>query len=191
VERHFFDKAEDAGRSKIVVGAGRLASQKRPEIFLELAALFPEAQFVWYGDGPLRATLCAKVDQAHLSNLHFPGALPPNELGAAFRGASLFVLPSLSEGVPKVSQEAAASGLPVIIFGFYEAPTVINGENGFVVWSDEELKERVQTLLGDDALRARMSRAALNLARNWDWDIVAPLWEARIAQELRRRIGTK
>ena len=79
----------------------------------------------------------------------------------------------------------------MIIFGFYEAPTVINGENGFVVWSDEELKERVQTLLGDDALRARMSRAALNLARNWDWDIVAPLWEARIAQELRRRIGTK
>jgi hypothetical protein len=82
--------------------------------------------------------------------------------------------------VPKVTQEAAASGLAQIVFGFYEAPTVIHGTNGFVVWTDEELFDRLAQLLADADLTETMGRAGRRIAEAWSWEVVAPKWEARI-----------
>jgi len=114
----------------------------------------------------------------------FPGALPPADLAASFRASDVFVLPARSEGVPKVTQEAAACGLPQVIFGFYEAPTVIDGDNGFVVWSDEAMAERLGELIEDVALRRRMGDRGVEMAREWSWARVAPLWTERILEAI-------
>jgi hypothetical protein len=47
------------------------------------------------------------------------------------------------------TQEAGAAGLAQIVFGFYETPSVVDCANGFVVWSKEEMAERLATLLGN------------------------------------------
>ena len=164
----------------VVVGAGTLYEAKRPQVFIKLAAEFPSAKVVWYGDGPLRKKLITEAQQRNLENLSFPGALPPHALASRFRECSMLVLPSHSEGVPKVSQEAASCGLPVVLFGFYEAPSVIDGLNGYVVWSDAELFKRVDELIASPGKCAEMGKCGADMALEWSWDRVATLWEAAV-----------
>lgn len=169
-----------------VVSAGRVAAHKRPELFLALAQQHPQVDFCWYGAGELRHTLLAQARAQGLSNVDFPGPLQATALAAAFRCADLFVMPSLSEGVPKVTQEAAACGLPVVLFGFYEAPSVLDGANGFVVWDDAAFMDRIAQLLGDATLRQQQRDTALRMAQGWDWDVLAPQWEALLLAQVER-----
>ncbi len=162
-----------------IVAAGRLSARKRPELFIKLAREFPDSDFVWFGgDG---ATLERyRAQAAGISNLTLPGPVVPAKLADEFRQSSVFVLPSKAEGVPKVTQEAAACGLPLVVFGHYEPPTVRDGVNGYVVWTDDELIARTGELIGNRARAAAMGRESLLMAEAWGWDLVAPQWERRI-----------
>jgi glycosyltransferase involved in cell wall biosynthesis len=155
-------------------------AHKRPELFLLMARTFPQADFVWVGEGELRQSLQAQAIGAGLNNLSFLGALSPQALAREYAQSDIFVLPSLNEGVPKVTQEAAAAGLAQIIFGHYEAPTVIDGKNGFVVWNDDELIARLGTLLNEPETIKTMGQAGMEMATEWSWEKVAPRWEQRI-----------
>lgn len=166
---------------KRVVSAGSFQARKRPEMFLELARRHPEADFFWYGDGgDGRAAFERQAVELGITNLFLPGALCQHDLAEAFRAADIFVMPSISEGVPKVTQEAAACGLPVVLFGFYRSPSVIDGENGYVVWDDDQLFRRVQELLCDSERAQEMGGRGADLAKSWDWNSLAPQWEAAI-----------
>lgn len=166
----------------VVVGAGSLwgTHGKRPEVFLALAERFPQVRFRWFGEGEARASLVTEVAAKQLANLTFPGSLTPSRLAEELRAADLFILPSHAEGVPKVTQEAAACGLPVIVFGYYESPTVVDGDNGYVVWSDQELMERIDILLKEPDLRRRFGAHGAAMAQGWDWDQLAPQWERQV-----------
>lgn len=168
-----------------VVAAGGVRSHKRPELFLQLAERHRECDFIWYGEGDQKAHLQKVALEKELRNLRFPGALPPAELGAAFRQADIFVLPSCSEGVPKVTQEAAACGLAQVIFGYYEAPSVVDGINGLVAWSDEEWFEKTARLIADRQLTRQLGAAGADLARHWDWQRVAGQWQSALTAVLR------
>jgi len=176
-----------------VMGAGTAYDRKRPEVFLELASRFPRTDFTWYGEGELRSALVGEAKSRGLTNASFPGALRHEELLHQMTRAQLFVLPSRAEGVPKVTQEAAATGLPVIVFGFYETPSVTNGVTGFVVWDDAELFERIGHLIENPAVAARMGARGAEMAVSWSWERVAPVWEAAILGAIdstRRKRGT-
>lgn len=165
-----------------VVGCGTVKSSKNPQMFLRLAARYKDADFVWYGEGPLVQSLTHEATQLGLENLRFAGAIEPELLADAFRSSSLFVLPSHAEGVPKVTQEAAATGLPIVLHGFYEAPSVVDQRNGLVAWSDDELCEHVGALIGDPKTRKKMGEQGAEMAKEWNWDLIAPQWEDLLIQ---------
>ncbi|HDO26248.1 MAG TPA: glycosyltransferase [Nitrospirae bacterium] len=76
----------------------------------------------------------------------------------------IFVLPSLSEGMPVSVMEAMASGVPVVatdVGGVSEL--VIDGETGFLVPSQtpELLAEKISILMDDEELRKTMGRKGL------------------------------
>ena len=168
-----------------VATAGRLESHKRPEVFFELARRLPNAEFHWYGDGSLRASLTEQAERENVRNLRFPGSLSPEDLGTAFRKAHIFAMPSKSEGVPKVTQEAAGCGLAQVIFGFYEAPSVIDGENGLVVWDDDQFHESVARLVADSNLTRSFGQRGASMASYfWDWDVLAPRWEQALLDQV-------
>lgn len=160
-----------------VVGCGTTKSSKNPEMFLRLAACYKQADFVWYGDGPMVQPLMNEAKQMALENLSFPGGIQPAALAEEFRKSSFLVLPSHAEGVPKVTQEAAACGLPIVLNGYYEAPTVIHRHNGLVAWSDEELFDHVGALIHDPDTRRTMGERSAAMAKDWDWDAIAHQWE--------------
>lgn len=167
-------------RPKRVIGVGNVRPHKRPEVFFSLAERFADVQFCWIGDGDRRSELVAEAARRGLHNLSFDGPLARAQIADELRAADVFVMPSRAEGAPKATQEAAASGLPCVVFGHYESPSVIDGENGFVVWSDDELEQRLGELLDNDVLRAEMGRRGSEMARAWDWNVVAPLWEREL-----------
>jgi len=177
-------RARDHGKSVRVICIGSFQERKRPELFVDAARAFPHVEFVWFGDGPGRLQVIAKSQQMKLSNIHFPGAVLNRDLPQKLAESDIFVLPSNSEGVPKVTQEAAAASLPIVIFGFYEAPTVVDGRNGYVVWTDDEFVKRVGELIVDRRKASDMGAQGREMARAWSWDKVAPLWEAAILQTM-------
>jgi len=75
-----------------------------------------------------------------------------------------------------VALEAMACGTPVIasrVGGL--ALTVRDGETGFLVpeRDPEALAEKLELVLTDPRLRARLARRAVQVARDYSWDVVA------------------
>ena len=172
-------------KSMTVISAGTVYDAKRPMAFLELAVSFPEIEFVWYGTGEKLQDMLEAVSEKGINNLTFIDQVNQVELSKKYRESSIFVLPSFSEGVPKVTIEAAACGLPVVIFGFYESPSVLNGETGYVVWSNDELREKVGELLVKSATADKFGRRGAALAEQHDWNLIAPYWEEYISASIK------
>jgi glycosyltransferase involved in cell wall biosynthesis len=88
-----------------------------------------------------------------------------------YHESSVFVLPSLSEGSAKVTYEAMACGLPVIVTP--NAGSVArDGEDGFLVppRDSEALQEKLLKLYEDRGMRENMGRNARKRAEMFTWD---------------------
>ncbi len=89
--------------------------------------------------------------------------------------------------------EAAASGLPVIARNNYEPETVIDGQTGYLVSSDDELFARLELLLKNPNLRRSLGLAGRKLSEQFDWDIITCRWEEIFlrlsSQEVRDRVA--
>jgi glycosyltransferase involved in cell wall biosynthesis len=103
-------------------------------------------------------------------NVYVHNGLGPNsaELLNLFEMADVFVLPSLGECLAVVLMEATAAGLPVIttdIAALGEAVRV--GESGLLIPPGDgpSLRAAIAALASDAALRRRMGRGGLALAR--------------------------
>ena len=152
------------GRVRIVT-SGRICYQKAPWRFRELAVGCADlpAEFVWLGDGDLRADLL--VDGALAGDMRIAGWLPRTGVYAELATADIFVLPSLWEGMPLALIEAQAAGLPAVVSNVVgNRDVVIDGETGFVCDSDEALIQKTRLLIANADLRQKMGRSAREMA---------------------------
>jgi len=100
--------------------------------------------------------------------LRFLGRVPRDHVQAEFASADVFVMPSLAEGSAEAIYEALAAGLPVITTD--AAGSVVRpGIDGWVVPERDSvaLAEAIERAVGDRRLRARMSLAARERAREY------------------------
>ncbi len=66
--------------------------------------------------------------------VRFQGALPNADLPAIYRAASVFVLPSLNEGMSNTVLEAMACGLPVVLTDTGGTSELLeDGRNGYLI----------------------------------------------------------
>ena len=86
-------------------------------IFKELLSINPNAKLFFVGEGPIKPEIEKQVEKLNLiERVIFLGARKDvNELLSAF---DVFLLPSLSEGLPLTLVEAQASGLPCVFSDF-------------------------------------------------------------------------
>ena len=145
----------------IVLTVARLDQQKGLPTLLEAAVQVPEAIFVIVGEGPERTALEAQRQELGLENrVIFTGFR--QDIPAWLGHCSLFVLPSLYEGVPISLLEAMAAGKPVIasaIPGNDEAVT--HAETGwlFPPGDADALAKAVRLLLADQNLAKQLATA--------------------------------
>jgi alpha-maltose-1-phosphate synthase len=91
------------------------------------------------------------------------GVIPNNRLSDVYAQCSVFVLPSVEDGLAYVQAEALACGLPVIAtYNTGAADLFTDGIEGFIVGirDPDAIREKVLTLYRMPELRKEMSRAA-------------------------------
>lgn len=97
-------------------------------------------------------------------NLKYLGVKPKSELPFFYSQASVFVLPSIEEGLALVQAQAMACGLPVISTINAGAEDLFtNGKEGFIlpIRDPDAIREKVLLLYENNLLRQQMSNAAL------------------------------
>ena len=152
-----------SGKSKLVVTVGRMSPEKGLDVLVEAFALLvkrvADVHLVLVGDGQERQSLEALVRKAKLEKVvHFVGYTKTP--GDYLIEASVFALPSRSEGIPNAVLEAMALGVPVVATGVGGVPEIIqDGVTGRLVTSEEPglLGECLAELLLDSKLRRRFA----------------------------------
>jgi glycosyltransferase involved in cell wall biosynthesis len=99
----------------------------------------------------------------------FLGEIPDDELTHIYMKASIFVLSSYVEGFSIARVEALAYGLPIITTAT-GGSEIVRGVGLIVKPGDiDGLAEALEKLISNDVLRASLSKAALNRAKELTW----------------------
>ena len=160
-----------------MICVGRLSPEKGQSgllrAFAKLRARHPDLKLRLIGDGPDRAALEALARELELSDaVAFAGRLPEEETLAEISRADLLVLPSFMEGLPIVLMEAMAVGVPVIASRVAGIPELVEDDQTGLLFTPsnwDELAARIDVVLGDEALRTRLSeKAKAKVASDFD-----------------------
>lgn len=164
--RQLFGVGQDV---PVILSVGRLTPEKGHACLLDaipgILAQIPDAHFFLAGDGSLRTNLEQQSKRLNIhSRVTFLGMR--QDVSLLLAGADVFVLPSISEGLPLALMEAMSAGLPVVasdVGGVKEV--VVDGETGLLVspGNPESLKCSVVNLLNDPKERIRLGEAARKL----------------------------
>jgi len=125
------------GAAPLIGTVARLEEQKDLPSFIEAAEQvlreFPEATFVIVGDGSLRQTLAELIYRKGLEDrVLLLGQR--DDVPNIYASLDLFVLASVSEGLPMVLLEALSASLPVVATRVGAVPRVIDsGHSGLLV----------------------------------------------------------
>jgi len=162
----------------VLIGTvGRMSKEKAQTYFLKAAARLkdkhPKARFVILGDGQMRTDLEKEARTLGIEGIClFPGWW--TDMETVFRGLDLFVLPSLTEGLPMALLEAMSYGLPSVVSEVGGCPDVIdNGKNGYLVKPGDldTLTSRIDMLLSDPESRRRVGeQARIRIAERYTMD---------------------
>lgn len=124
----------------------------------------PEVRYDVVGEGDDRRRLEALSQELGVAaNVRFRGRLRPEELAAAYRDCTLFVMPSSHEGFGIVFLEAALFGKTSIAGRHRGSPEVVeDGKTGLLRERDDVrgISDAIVRLLLDRGLREEMGRAA-------------------------------
>lgn len=156
----------------LVLGAFRLSPEKRPLLWLQVAAAViatrPDIKFAIAGDGPMRPQVEAEIERLSLqSHVLLLGEIPQVALPMA--AADAMMLLSAQEGLPNVLLEAQWYGLPCLITDAGGAREAISdGVTGVVSYEDTPaaLASLLLKMLNDQLLRVSARAEGPSLLQN-------------------------
>jgi glycosyltransferase involved in cell wall biosynthesis len=171
VERVRTSAATPIRRSELIPGATddtpvmftacRISKEKGvlelPDIYRRAKARIPELRIVIAGCGPAEEEL-----RKALPDATFLGWVDRERLDRIYAGLDLFVFPSKFDTFGNVVLEAFSHGMPVLAYDT-KGPKdiVIDGKNGYLVDTREEMAARIVEHFRDPARHADMRAAAL------------------------------
>lgn len=156
----------------LALTVGRLTEQKGQVHLLRAVPLvlerFPNIVFLLAGDGPLRTELEGEARQLGIIDaVRFLGTR--SDVPDLLRLADLFILPSVSEGMPVALLEAMMVGLPVIASQVEGVDEIVqDGQNGLTVppADPKALSQAILRLALDAELRQRLGAQAKSFVEN-------------------------
>ena len=159
--RRKFDIGDDA----LVLGtASRFIPQKDPATMVravrQVVDIFPQVQFIWCGEGELRAETETLAEQLNLTpNFHFLGFR--KDVLDIVNSFDIFVLSSIFEGLPWVLLEAMALERPTVATNVVGNQDVIRDSwNGLLVppRNPTALADAICRLITNESLRSSTSK---------------------------------
>lgn len=157
---------------------GRLVDWKRVDIAIKALVDVPGAVLEIIGDGAMKRPWTELSETVGVgSRVTFSGWLSQPQCAASLRSARALVLPSIYESGGAVVLEAMASGIPVITTNWGGPADYVDANTGILIEPSDPgtmiraFAHAMQLLAEDDALAARMGRAAREkVAENFDWE---------------------
>jgi glycosyltransferase involved in cell wall biosynthesis len=145
------------------------------EAMIPVFSKFNDYSLLIIGDGPERAKIEKKITGFNLTGrVHLLGILPQDEIAKHLNESKLFIMSSLSEGLPKALLEATACGTPAVVTTACNAEGIIN-EVGIAVkpGDSQALAKAIEILLANNELWRRLSNNCIELAQNYRWDTIS------------------
>ena len=163
---------ELGGEGHVILWVGRVSAEKNLELLAKAYAAIrahrDDVSLVIVGDGPYRKTLEEVAPEAT-----YLGFRSGEELARIYASSDVFVFPGAAETFGQVVLEAAMSGLPTVVTaGSIPSEAVVPGETALTVspGNVDGMRDAIETLLDDPALRARMGAAARDQRRGTHLD---------------------
>jgi len=190
-----FLKRYNVEGKRIVLFVGQIIQRKGIEYLLKSAKYVMELShennivFFVIGKGGFLEKAKNIVKNLNISELIvFTGKIPFGELVEAYKSADVFVLPSLSEGLPTTILEAMYFGLPVIATDIPGVRDHFRNRALLVPPKNEyKLAEAIIKLLKDEELAKRLSTNGKELVKSkYTWDIVSKKYEDLYKETVRK-----
>jgi glycosyltransferase involved in cell wall biosynthesis len=156
----FFPTKPFDERNNVIGYVGRLHESKGIMNFVRAIPLliqrFKDLRFVIIGEGVLEERITDELERENASNyVTCTGWVPHEALPRYLNDLKILVLPSYSEGLPGVVQEAMSCGVPVLATKVGAIPDMItDGETGFILEdnSPEGIAESVSRIIDSQNL---------------------------------------
>ncbi len=168
---------------KNVIFIGHDFERKGFDDLVFLAKRCPELQFHIVGGYENQLNLARQMLGKESLNQRFIlyGPLDRENLLQVMGSCQLHVLPSRNEGRPKGAIEAAAAGLPSILyFGYGAEEYITNGKNGYIVSTRDELPGIVTKLLDSPALLQSLSENTSQISEQFHLKEIVKSYESLI-----------
>ena len=175
---------EKDNRPIVILGVGRLIKRKGFQFVVKAIPLVinkanKKFKFRIIGAGDYKNELDSLINKLGIEDCieHF-GLVDYTKLHQEYQKVDIFVMPSLSEGMPCALLEAMASGLPAIVTDVSGSDELVkNGENGFRYNVDEQGKDcdidslanHLVYLINNDQERDKMGQKSVEIAKAYDW----------------------
>jgi glycosyltransferase involved in cell wall biosynthesis len=171
-DRSLYKELNLSSKNILIGTVARLTEQKGHRYLIEampeVLRFFPDARFIFIGDGPLFAELDELARSRDVAKaVHFLGFR--TDISRLLQNLDLFVLPSLYEGLPNVVLEAMACGLPVVATAVDGTPeAVVHGKTGILVPSrqSKSLEDALISLLNKPGIMKQFGQAGRKRIEN-------------------------
>ena len=178
----FIDNKIANKKEKNIVTVARLEKDKNIKLLINAYKELNNKDYklLIYGDGKNKNKLIKLVNKYNLNNkIIFKGIT--NNIAKDIKDATLFVLPSNSEGMPNALIEAMSLGLPVISTNSSESISTIidNNINGIIVEKNnkKELVNKIEYLLNNKDIRDSIGKEAYKIKKIYNKDNIINKWE--------------
>jgi glycosyltransferase involved in cell wall biosynthesis len=174
-----------AGDTPLLLGLGRLHTDKGFDTLLRALALLPRCRLALAGEGPERHRLTALAAELRVADrTQFLGWR--HDAGSLLRAADVFVCSSRVEPLGNMVIEAWSAGTPVVAVATGgPAELIEDGRTGRLVppESPERLAEVIRATLSDAPLRARLAASGrARFATQFARPPVLAAWRAFLAR---------
>ena len=164
------EKSINFGNSVLLVGRNDPVKGVKylVEAFAMVSDEFPNFKLVLVGDGLDSNYQLPITNYQFNGKIDLSGKVPLKEIKDIMKNCYCLVVPSISEGLPRVILEAMALAKPVIASRVGGIPELIkDGENGFLfeVGNVQELAEKLRILLSNKEMAIEMGRRGRELVQ--------------------------
>lgn len=138
-----------------IVSVGRLEGEKGHVNLIEAISGLTNCELSLVGDGSKRNELQAIADKNTIRVRFYGNVVDRDALFSIVRSADIYVIPSLTEGMPRSLLEAMAMGMPCIGANVGGIPEVLPAEYLYNANNAVELREKISRLQKNKDLRIK------------------------------------
>ncbi len=175
VDTKFIDNVESAINEYSIVYVGRLVKYKNVDMLLKVVARlksqFPKIKMKIIGSGPEEDNL-KNLSKSLNINAEFLGFVSEKEKIAAVKSSSIYVNPSLVEGLGLGLIEAMACKTTIVARNL-DCYFFCNSGNSMLYTNENGLYLALRKLLENPDYRKKLAKQAYKTSLNYSWDITA------------------